>query len=177
LRKRGGEVDYLISEISESQFTNWIETISTATNLETEVISTNLIENGDAAEMNDLMNITEWFNQQLELEEINMRGFNQERIIEIADKYGTDYFLWTGIVSGRKKKSIMGFLTFLYLHPAFSAYFLAQPTYESMYFSILLNVRSGEMEMTKMNPLFEKDSKSMVNAHLYDTFLQIKKDK
>ena len=174
-RKRENQIDYLSSEMSEAQYTNWVQKNADAVGLETQMLSTNLVQTSEADKMNELMYVTEWFNQQLELEDIEMRGFNQDRVIEIADKYGTDHFLWTGIVSGRKKKSIMGFLTFLYLHPAYSAYYLTNPAYESMFFSILVNVRTGEMEMTKMNPLFEKDSESIVNAHLYDTLLQIKK--
>ena len=174
-RKAESKIDYLSSEISEKKYGKWVEENAEAVGLETQMLSNNLVEIGEAEKMNELMYMTEWFNQQLELEEIQMRGFNQESVIEIADKYGTDHFLWTGVVSGRKKKSILGLITLLYVHPAYSAYYLTHPAYESMFFSILINVRTGEMEMTKMNPLFTKDSGSVVNAHLYDTFSQIKR--
>ena len=166
-------VKYIQTEESQSEFSNLVKENAKIAGVKATLLDANALKAGDVEKANEIMVINEWFSHELDLEDIEMPAFNQEKMNKIADKYGTDYFVWTGMISGRKGSGYTKLLL-LYTHTLYGIYKLFRPSYESMYFSIVMNVRTGETEMVKLNQISDKDSPDVLNAHVFDTFFQIR---
>lgn len=64
------------------------------------------------------------------------------------------------------------------LYPPFLIYTLPnalQPNYEMLYYAILYDVKTGKREVINFEYFKNRDTDTMLKAHLYDTFVQIKK--
>ena len=76
---------------------------------------------------------------------------NQNQINAIAEKYGTDYFLWTGVISLREKNNYKPLLVGI-----FAPYVLpllipnvVQPEYDMLYYAILFDIKTGRRSIIK----------------------------
>ncbi len=108
-------------------------------------------------------------------------GFKQKEVEELGKKYNTDYFLWTGVVGVHHKKGIGAKILGVLLLPTFVGtglgVVLLEDKYEMYYYSILYNVKTGKNYIIKSEEFSKKDANSLLNSHIYDTFLQIKTSK
>ena len=127
----------------------------------------------DATKYNEITVMNEWFNQQMDFEYFDMPSFNQERANEIAKRYNTDYFIWMGVIDKREKKDFVSTISDFF-NPYNGIYSLVTPKYESLFFAVVYDVKNYELKMVKMD-LIQKGNESIINAHMYDAFLQVKK--
>ena len=103
----------------------------------------------------------------------------QERISAIAEKYKTDYFLWTGVVSMREVKKhtavkiCLGMMLPVML--PVMVYAAAKPENEMLYYAILYDVKTGKRKVINFEHFNKKESDAVLKAHLYDTFTQVRK--
>ena len=144
-------------------------------NLQTTILDIKSLSTTDVRKYNDIVALNEWFDQQLDFDYFDMASFNQEQVNSIAKKYNTDYFVWMGVVNKKERKNIVNSLSELYL-PYTGLYNLLTPSYESLFFAVVYDVKNYELKMVKMEFIKQRDHNSIINAHIYDTFLQIKKE-
>ena len=128
---------------------------------------------------NEIRFLNEWYSDQVNHFDLSLtQSFNQEQVNAIAEKYGTDYFLWTGVVSLREKNRKTTFLDlfWLYAWPALPLviYSKVRPRYDMLYYAILFDVKTGKRQTIKFDFYDRQDTNDMLKAHFYDTLTQIK---
>jgi hypothetical protein len=156
-----------------------IEDVVKLTELDVNVLDISSLEEKESDQFNDIRHLNEWFSEQANHYDMPlMVGTNQARINAIAEKYGTDYFMWTGTVSLREKNA-GGFYSILLgvlFYPAtpYLVYRAVKPNYEMLHYAILYDVRTGRRQVLKFDFFNKKHTDDIIKAHLYDTFSQIK---
>ena len=152
--------------------------------LDLTLLDVSSLEASQTGQFNDLRFLNEWFAEQVNHYGLSLTpGCNQEMLDGIAEKYGTDYFLWTGVISLKKKKSVTTALLLLglsyYYWPtlAYTVWYAAKPEHEMMHYAILFDLRTGKRDILKFEFFRRKDTDSLLKAHLFDTFFQIKTKK
>jgi beta-barrel assembly-enhancing protease len=172
-------VDYIGTEEGQINLRDMIKEVAPKSALKVEVLDINNLTEKQVEQFNQVRFLNEWFSEQVNRYNLSLTPSTQQAAIDsIAQKYGTDYFLWTGIVSLRErpkgvKVSILGGL----LYPAALPYFLYdayKPRYDMMYYAILYDVKTGRRQVINFDYFNEKDTEAMIKSHLYDVFLQIK---
>jgi beta-barrel assembly-enhancing protease len=165
---------YIESEDARKEFRKQIWKNANLVDLQAEILDMKNLNATDCNKYNDITVMNEWFNQQMGFEYFDMPSFNQERANAIADKYDTDYFVWMGVIDKREKKDFISSISDFF-NPYNGVYSLMTPKYESLFFVVVYDVKKYELKMVKMD-LIQKENDGIINAHLYDAFLQIKKD-
>ncbi len=107
----------------------------------------------DVSSYNDFVNTNDWINERL------MHGYNLRALVEATDnkeailaKYGTSYFMWTGVVSvtnkGLKRPS-----TFIYV--------------------LIYDIANEKPVYSETRKIRMRDKASNLNSHYYDIFNQM----
>ena len=164
---------YVESEDARKDFRKRIWKNAGLVDLQAEILDMKNLNVVDYKKYNEITVLNEWFNQQMDFEYFDMPSFNQERANAIAERYNTDYFVWMGVIDKREKKDFVSTLSDFF-NPYNGLYSLMTPKYESLFFAVVYDVKNYELKMVKMD-LIQKGNESIINAHMYDTFLQIKK--
>ena len=172
-------IQLLRTEEKETYFTDALDRISKKADLPTTLLSVSNLSSGDLDKFNDIAQINNYLGQQIDHYDMSLTpGYRQNEINAIAEKYGTDYFLWTGVISLResnKKAWLAAGVSAIipYLLP-FTLPNALTPKYDMLYYAILFDVKTGRRSIIKMDYFDKKDSKMILNAHIYDVFHQIK---
>lgn len=174
-------VQHIETEGGQENFRSLIREVSAISGLKTTLLDVSTLKENDIETFNDIRFLNEWFAEQgRHFDLTRTPGIQQDRINAIAQKYGTDYFLWTGVISLREKKgkdwlyipaSLLLFAPTLPL----ATYLAAKPKYEMLHYSMLYDVRTGRYQVLKFETFNHRDTDTMVKAHLYDAFVQIKR--
>jgi hypothetical protein len=155
-----------------------MKTNAALAHLDVTVLNPFKFEKNDAQKLNDFTLLKEWYLEQADAGTMTISGFRQKEIEELGKKYNTDYFLWTGVVGLHHKKSASAKVVGVLLLPTFVGTALGvrllQDDYDMYYYSILYNVKTGRNYVIKSDDFSKKDTDMILNAHIYDTFLQIK---
>jgi hypothetical protein len=175
-RRKGKQKLFIESETARQNFRKKIWKNARMLDLQTSILDIKNLKTTDSKKYNDISVLNEWFDQQLDFDEFNMPSFNQDRVDEIAKKYNTKYFVWMGVVNKKERRNLLNSLSEFYM-PYNGLYNLLTPAYESLFFAIVYDVKNYELKMVKMEFIKQKDHDSIINAHIYDTFLQVKKEK
>ena len=170
--------DLLKTEKTQSSFNNLLLKNAKLTGLKVELLDANNLSAKDADRFNDLRDINEWFSQQLLNDEsLRLIPFNQERINLIAEKYRTDSFLWTGTLTSKKSGySATGIYTFIF-NPFAAAYHIGTSKGETIYFSLVLNAKTGETQMATFDYIKSANARDVMTQRVYETCWQIKRKK
>ncbi|MCC6725354.1 MAG: M48 family metallopeptidase [Saprospiraceae bacterium] len=175
-------MQYIKTEVGQENMRQLIEEVVPKTNLKVTVLDVCNLKEKQSDQFNDIRFLNEWFSEQANHYDMTLtQGTNQERVNAIAEKYGTDYFLWTGTVALREKnRGAANILYGILLYPTlpYFIYKAVKPNYEMLHYAILYDVRTGRRQVLKFEFFDKKNTDDLVKAHLYDTFNQIKmKDK
>lgn len=178
--RKGEAVQYIDTEKGREHLHSLIKSVSTVSGLKTTLLDVHDLKENQIETFNDIRYLNEWFSEQARHFDLSLTpGNEQERIDAIAEKYGTDYFLWTGIISLREKHTAADLaylpLSLLLFPPAapLAIHNLVKPKHEMLLFSILYDVRTGRRQIVKFDTFNQRDSDAIVKAHLYDAFTQI----
>lgn len=175
--RNGTKTQYIPTEVGQVRMHEIIEELAPKTKLELELLDVSDMKEEETEQFNDIRFLKEWFSEQANHFDMPLTlGTNQAQVNAIAEKYGTDYFLWTGTVSLRQKTKggadiFYGILFYPYL--PFAIFKAVKPNYGMLHYSILYDVRTGRREVLKFDYFSKKNSEAMTKAHLFDTFNQI----
>ncbi len=176
--RHGNTVRFVTSEAGRYRVADIVKLAAEKSGLDCKVLDVKNLKKGQIDEFNDLRFLNEWFSEQTDFGELNITpGYNQERVSEIAKKYGTKHFLWTGVISAQQvNRSWITVPLSLFFPPAipFTTYAAIKPRYHMFYYSILFNVETGAYETLGYDYFKRKDSDALMKAHIYDSFNQIK---
>lgn len=178
-KKKAG-VKHIKSEQKQEQYRLSIKDIARKTNLKVGVLDVTGLKKGDVNTFNDIRHLNTWFEDQTMHYDLSLTpGFNQAKIDAIAEKYDTDYFLWTGTVSLRvaSDKSLLYYSILFFPILPIGLAKAVTPDYDFLHYAILFDVKTGRRSVIKMEYYEEAPSNAMMRSHLYDTFMQINSKK
>ena len=155
-----------------------IERAAELVRLPIEILSSEGVDSMEADKFNDITFLNEWVDQRFRGLDMDMTVQDRTRLDSIIAKYGTEHFVWTGLLNYREKKPFLFYyLMYALVPPAIpvALYYLFRPNYDSYYFCISFNLRTGEPEMVTYNNFKQKDARDVVNANVYDSLYQLKR--
>ena len=181
-RKENNQVNYIQTEIGQDNLRSIIEKIAPISKLKTTILDVSHLKSSDVEKFNEIRLINDWFSEQVSNSKLTRTpGFNQDRVDAIAEKYKTNYFLWTGTISLRTKNDIkVGQLLVSLLFPVATPILLTKmvsPSYEMLFYAVLYNIKTGEKQIIKFDFFGGKDTNSLLKTHFYDVLMQIKTKK
>lgn len=177
--RRENTMQYVQSEEGHDHFREIIDQVTPKTGVKTTILDVSDLKDDQSERFNEIRIMNEWFAEQIKYENLPITyGTNQSKVNAIAQKYGTDQFLWTGVVSLREKKegaalALCAGIVYFPLLP-FAIYSATKPEYDMLYYAVLYDVNDGTYRTLKFEYFDNRDSDALVKAHFYDTMLQIK---
>lgn len=169
---------FLRSEEARISFENQLGESARLTGLGLKILSPYHLNATDVTAYNDMVLLNNWANQRYRELEVGMINIHQNEIAPVANRYGTNHFVWAGVVTYRETKPLRFFhLLYLLLPPTvpFALYHLIRPTFDTHYFFISFNASTGDPEMVSYNNFQMRDAGDFVNANIYDSFYQLKR--
>ncbi|MEM9847396.1 MAG: hypothetical protein AAF847_05870, partial [Bacteroidota bacterium] len=165
------------SEEKQVYFRSQLDKLSKLSNVKATMLDVTNLSKNSIDKFNDIVEINQYFRQQMDQYDLTLTaGYNQTQVNDIADKYGTDYFLWTGVIALHEKntkwKGVAWSILMPYLMP-FAVLNAVTPEYDMLYYAILFDVKTGRRSVIKMDYFNQRDTKGFLNAHIYDVFQQI----
>ncbi len=177
IREQEAERLHLETEEGNKRLCRLVKENAAMVGLETVTLATQELTSNDTEKFNDIVALNQWFSEQNDAGKHFVVPTNQAKVEEIAKKYGTDYFVWSGVISARQNSS--GWLTaWAYIFYPFGLPTAFRTAIDSkndgLIFVMVYNVRTGQNETVKFFVLNGKDTNMKLNAHLYDAILQIR---
>ena len=178
-QRHGGSIEYISGEKGELNYLDILKQNAALLDMDIEIIDPLLLNENDVVKFNDMNELNDWFSEQLDFGNLNIPGYNQSIVDSLANKYDTDYFLWTGIISLRDQKNILGPILYIGLSPFFppllpyGIYKLVAPQYEFFYLGLLYDVKTREAHVLKFLYLNNNDTRAILNSHTYEMLHQI----
>jgi len=177
-KKNSTSVEYLRSEQKQEEFNEFITDIGKKSKLNVNILDVASLRTNDVETFNDIATANKYFSQQMDQYDLSLTpSYEQDDIDALAKKYGTDYFLYTGVISlkesGRGEWVMVGLSLIVPYYMPFALYNALTPDYDMFYYAILYDVTTGRRSFIKSDYYNSRDSKTMVKSHIYDTFHQI----
>ena len=168
---------FLRSESTKQKFLKQIRKSTEQLNLDTRILDVTLLDSTNVSTFNDITFLNEWVDQRFLQVDVDMINLDQQRVDSIIATYGTEYFTWTGVINYRENKPLMYFyLLYALIPPAIplAVYYLARPNYDTYYYCITFNLRTGEPVLVNYNNYRKRDARDLMNSSIYDSFWQMK---
>lgn len=177
--RKENAIQYIQSESGQVRLSDIIADIAKKAELKITQLDVAALNEGQADKFNDIRVLNEWFSEQLAYDKLPVtQGVNQAQVNAVADKYGVDHVLYTGVISLREKKkgAILSFALGVLYPPLLplAIYGAARPDYDMLYYAVVFNVKEGTFQTIKYDYFNLRDSDTLLKSHYYDTFLQIK---
>jgi Zn-dependent protease with chaperone function len=145
------KIDHLASEKNQAVLTDLLLKNAKIANIDVELLSSSNFSETDAEAFNELHVLSDWMSQQNRFGgSLLMKSFNQDDVDAIIKKYGVKYLLFTGVASLQRRKT------------------------HWIYWSVIFDLTTGRYSVIKEDYYKKKDTKTQLNAHLFDALFQIK---
>lgn len=167
----------LKTELGQKSLHDLVKEVGKMVKAETKILDVNQLKAEQTEEFNELRYLNDWFNEQIQYSNLSITpGVHQPKIDAIAKKYGTDYFIWTGVLCMKHRGSVGGnialSLVTLPIAP-FVFHKASMRQYSTYVFAMVCNVKTGQMTLIKDQAFYGKDSESMLKKHYYDILNQV----
>jgi hypothetical protein len=168
---------FLRSESAKGKLIKQINKSTNLLNLESEILDRSMLDSSNVDAFNDITFLNEWVDKRFVQSDVSMINLSTNRIDEIIKKYDTENFVWTGVINYRENKPLMYFyLLYALVPPAipFAVYYMVRPNYDTYYYCITFNLRTGEPVLVNYNNYRKRDARDMINSSVYDSYWQMK---
>ena len=151
---KANQVEYIRSEEKQSMFNKHLTDVAKNSKIKAEVLDMNKLRTSDIEKFNDIAKANQYFSQQMDQYDFSLTpGYQQYEMNQMAKKYGTDYFLWTGVISLEEKNARawlwVGASVFAPYFLPLTVYNAVTPNYDMFYFAILYDVTTGRRSILK----------------------------
>jgi len=176
-RKKDDKLQYIRSETGQKKFRELIIDVSKASKLNVEILDVTNIKPNEVDKFNDISVIEKYVGQQFSYGDMSLTpGISQNEVNAIAEKYKTDYFLFTGVISMRQEEYTALKLIYGALYIPTLPFIVADvlnPDYDMLYYAVLFDTKTGRRSIIKMDYFDMQDTKYILKSHIYDVFHQI----
>ncbi|MBS1685554.1 MAG: M48 family metallopeptidase [Bacteroidetes bacterium] len=171
------KIRYVKAEGGQRDFAHRLVSCGHKAKLDVEILDARNLASNDIDKMNDITLLEEYVADRLESDDQPTPFPDRQKITELAKKYNTDYFLWTGVVSykeNQKRKITLGVLSaFLPYMLPFTLSYLINGGHYTFYFNMMYDVKTDQVTMANFREVYSRTSPSVLNSHIYDTFMQL----
>ena len=172
-------VEYEAAESARLELKDKIYSSAGKLDLKVEYVDHNGIAANDAETFNDLALLSRWISEKLDHldEDVEMINTTNDELAELATKYNIDNFAWMGIIAFREKERYIGgkiVLCLFYPAAPFLIYDMLKPNFNTFYFTLVVNSKTGNVEMQYFNNTKVNDNESSQNSNIYYMLQQIK---
>ena len=170
--------EYLASEDGHIDLVNILKLNGQKTKLDVNILDSRLLKSGDVDKLNDITLLEEYVTDRLEHDTISAPFPEREKIMSLAKKYNTDYFMWTGVISYKDylpRKTATAVMTgiFPFILP-FTLSYLINGGHYTYFFNMMYDVRTDHVKMLNFREIKSSTDAGILNSHIYDTFLQLR---
>ena len=177
-QRKAEEMKYIGSERSLLTYDEKLVKNAAMSGLDMNLVNAQKLQKSDVEKFNDMALMKDWLNERSNNEDIDIIPCETKNISALAEKYGTSYFAWSGIITARLQKENIGYmicLSFtLYLLP-YTIYNLIHPSYSTYYVFMLYDANTGSCKLDEVTRVHNNDRNDFLNSQIYDTFNQIRK--
>jgi hypothetical protein len=125
---------------------------------------------------NVLMYSTDWFYQSMFFEGYEIKPVYNDSLIALATRTNTNYIAWSAGISIRQERQskFVAMFGLGVIHVTRALYFLATPRCDVFFYSVLLDIRTGEqyVEVVRVMPN-QEDNAARIEQNVYDFLYQI----
>ena len=175
------EYKYLQSEAGQVDFAGRLKSNGDAAKLGVEVLNTKNLQADECDKVNEVAIMEEYITNRLALEKtVNLPYAERERVEEIAKKYDTDHFMWTGTISLTDNTAFKKLMVLSCVFPVslpFTLGPLVNRGQYTLYFALMYNVKTDEVEYATFREINNRTNGYILDSHIYDVFNQIKSTK
>lgn len=168
---------FLHSESAKNKLIGQMRKSAELLKLDVEMLDISELDSNQVQQFNDIAFLNEWVDQRFVHLDVSMINQPTEKIEQLIGRYGTEYFTWTGIISYRETKPLMYFyLLYALIPPAIplAVYYLARPNFDTYYYCISFDIRTGEPVQVNYNNYRRRDARDLMNSSIYDSLWQMK---
>ncbi|PKP45838.1 MAG: hypothetical protein CVT95_08050 [Bacteroidetes bacterium HGW-Bacteroidetes-12] len=178
LRKKISE-QYVFSESRKEDFISVNEICAKKTGVELNIISNTYFESTE--KYNDMSLLNEWMSERFDHHNIHIYPYCKLFTDDLAKKYSTNYFGWTGMYSLRARKDKWGLIAVsvaIYgIGIPLGIYYAVTPENHTFYYTYLVDITNYDFLMSKEDYVKMKDYDDIMKSYIYDTYNQIKTQK
>ncbi len=169
------------SEAKLLQFSQQIGENASLAGLNYQILDPKKFAENEVDRFNDMAAINDWIGERLDHEEVEMIPLESEYATPVAEKYGTDHFCYTGVFSYKQQRENRGsiiLVSILYFPILpFGIYYAMSPIYETNYYTLVYNVKTGKQEMSHVVTMKSKSKKGYLDSQMYDVMKRMKNKK
>ena len=170
---------YLQSEDGEIDFVKRMKSNAKIAKLDVEVLDAKNLASSDANRLNDIAAMEDYIAERLHHDgDITTPYPEREKMKKLAQKYNTDYFMWSGVVSYKDyQKRKIGVAVVSSIFPfmlPFTLSYLANGGHYTYYFNMMYDVKEDKVKLVNFRAVESRTNPSILNSHIFDTFQQIK---
>lgn len=180
--KQKNPIEYIAAEEQQSMITDYLLKAGKDLDLEVSVLDSRSAKSSNQTEVfNDLSLLETWQSEKNLHDDIEMVVSSYGEIQDLVQKYGTPYFITTGVISIRdrvpwSRYSVYG-LTFLPLVWPYVGYETLRHEEISIVYSLVYDMNKGELIAAPYNAIKAKIKNEMLYHSLYADLYQMKRKK
>ncbi len=169
---------YVASEEAQKRLNAKIKENATLAGLEFDIIDKKTLAESGTQGYNENAVLNAFIDEMAEHGDIHFVNYMDEDMQELAAKYGTNNFVWTGFISVKQKNTgiilkILAGVVYPIFAPAL-ALDIATPDYDTYFYSIVIDVKTGKKLKTTFHNLGIRDRNDVLDGTLYDLYSQYK---
>lgn len=146
--------------------------------LKTDIINPNTMTSGQVSQMQSNSILNDWIDEQMRSRDKTVSPIYNE-MLALSEKHKTDHFMWMGCIAVKSKRYLKGaYIGAAILMPAitpWSAAYVFTPQGRTLYFALVFNVRSQELELIDVRQMNVRDNDSVLQSNIYYTLFRLKK--
>ncbi|MBS1617201.1 MAG: M48 family metallopeptidase [Bacteroidetes bacterium] len=174
---RKHKLTFFKAEPGRQKFKRCMQQCAHAAHLDVEILDAKTLTSLDVDKLNDISLLEEYNSERLLHQDAAGIWPERQRLIQVAQKYNTDYIMWTGVTSLKqfeKRKVVLGCLTgtFPCILP-FTITTLINAGQYTLYYNMVYDVKNDVLRMASYREVNARTSNNVLNSHIYDTFSQI----
>lgn len=177
--RRKEKFKMLESESGKIDFADRLLYNAKAAKLNAQLLDNKNIKVNEISKYNDLTLLNDYFIERISYpEEVFLPSYERMRIHQLADKYKTENFMWTGVVNytdknlAKRYMIAFGVLVPIYL-PLMIPYYINVGKY-TYYYTVLYNIRNDTVKMYNSRLINNSTKGYILDSQIYDLMQQIK---
>ena len=171
-------IRYVAAEQMKLDLQNKIQSCANALNMQINYLETMSLNDKDVDKFNDLALLNNWISEELDHDDVPVINSNNEGMEQLVSKYKTDHFAWVGVIAFKEKEKYVAvkliYSAILLVPFPFVLADVLTPEYETVFFTLVADGKTGEFEMQFSNDAKARDIFSIQKSNLYYILQQMK---
>ncbi len=177
--QKKSNIKYLKGEAGQIDFCKRMVTNAERAKMNIELLNVRNLEEQDIEKLNDFTFMQEYLRDRVNhSNNVDIPFQNRAQLLTLAKKYGTNKFMWSGVISFREDPSKTTKLAILTASVPFLLPFTLSPLINNgrwtLYFNLIYNVETDELVFSNYREINNRTADYILDQNIYDTFYQIK---